>query len=74
MDVCPPLSQWPGSERFHYVEQGGSLLLGLNQQVILTHGRANATAVINSIGLALRSVAGGALARMKQEFKYEEPS
>ncbi len=74
MRVCPPLSQWPGSERFHYVEQGGSLLLGLNQQVVLTHGRANATAVINSIGLALRSVAGEALAQIKQELKCEESS
>lgn len=74
MELCPPLSQSPGSERFHYVKQGGSLLLGFHQQVVLTHGRANAKAVINAIGLAMRSVAGNILAQMKQEFKCEESS
>ena len=41
-----------------YAEQGGAPLLGINGVVIISHGRSNALAVENAIGVARRSVEG----------------
>lgn len=72
MGICPPLSDLPGSERFHYVEHGGSLVLGLKGVVIITHGRATADALTNAIGLARRTLQGQLLKGLQEEFKEEQ--
>jgi glycerol-3-phosphate acyltransferase PlsX len=41
-----------------YAEQGGAPLLGINGVVIISHGRSNALAMENAIGVARRSVEG----------------
>src|SRR5215218_3473575 len=41
-----------------YAEQGGAPLLGIDGVVIISHGRSNALAMENAIGVAKRSVEG----------------
>ncbi|MBA2597706.1 MAG: phosphate acyltransferase PlsX [Chloroflexia bacterium] len=41
-----------------YAEQGGAPLLGIDGVVIISHGRSNARAIANAIGVAKRSVDG----------------
>ena len=41
-----------------YAEQGGAPLLGIDGVVIISHGRSNALAMENAIGVARRSVEG----------------
>lgn len=45
-------------KRFDYTEHGGSLVLGLNGIAVITHGRAQSTAIFNAIGLARRTMIG----------------
>ncbi|PKL79508.1 MAG: phosphate acyltransferase PlsX [Candidatus Melainabacteria bacterium HGW-Melainabacteria-1] len=68
MTICPSLAELPGSRRFEYVEQGGSVVLGLKGLVILSHGRAQAPAIANAIGLAHRSLMSRTLEQMQAEF------
>lgn len=67
MAICPPLARLPCSERFQYVEQGGSLVLGIDGLVIVTHGRAQAPALVSAIGLARRALLGRTLAQMREQ-------
>ncbi len=39
-----------------YAEYGGALLLGVNGAVVIGHGRSDATAIANAIGLACRAI------------------
>lgn len=68
MAICPPLARMPASERFHYVEQGGSLVLGLDGLLVITHGRAKASALVNAIGLARRKLLNRTIEAMRLEF------
>jgi glycerol-3-phosphate acyltransferase PlsX len=50
-----------------YADQGGAPLLGIDGVVIICHGRSNALAIANAVGVAQRSVAGevpGTIARL----------
>lgn len=67
--LCPGLENTPGFERFNYTEHGGSLVLGLEKLVIITHGRSSATAIVNAIALAERTLLGQTLTHMQAEFK-----
>ncbi len=43
------------AQRLDYRQYGGASLLGLNGNIIIAHGRSQATAIKNAIGLAKRS-------------------
>lgn len=71
MSVCPPLGELPNAQRFHYAEHGGSLLLGLDGTVVITHGRSSANAIANAIALAQRTLKEETLRKMKAELINE---
>ena len=71
MDVCPVLKEVPNAQRFHYSEHGGSLLLGLDGTVVITHGRSSANAMANAIALARRTLEQETLRKMKAELSNE---
>lgn len=60
-------------KRVDYRESGGACLLGLNGTVIISHGRSQAKAIKNAIGMAKRSV-DRHLAEMIQQADYSEPA
>ena len=43
-------------KRLDYRESGGACLLGVNGNIIIAHGRSQATAIKNAIGLAKQTV------------------
>lgn len=45
-------------KNFDYAEYGGALLLGVNGVVVIGHGRSNAVAIQNAIGVAARAAQG----------------
>jgi glycerol-3-phosphate acyltransferase PlsX len=45
--------------RIDYAEYGGALLLGVNGAVVVGHGRSDAVAVANALGLAARDLDSG---------------
>lgn len=45
--------------KIDYAEYGGALLLGVQGTVVIGHGRSDATAVSNAIGLACRAIDAG---------------
>ena len=49
-----------------FAEVGGAPLLGVNGVVIAAHGRSNAIAIQNAMGLALRSAQSGANQRLTE--------
>jgi len=53
-------------KRLDYAEFGGAPLLGVDGVVIVGHGRSNAKAVKNAVGVAKRTVEGGMLAAIKE--------
>lgn len=69
MDICPDLHHTPETARFRYTEHGGSLVLGLEKLVIITHGRAQAVAIENAITLARRTLLNQTLMHMKEDFE-----
>ncbi len=69
MDICPDLHHTPETARFRYTEHGGSLVLGLEKLVIVTHGRAQAVAIANAITLARRTLLNQTLMHMKEDFE-----
>lgn len=70
-ELCPSLQNSPGFERFNYTEHGGSLLLGLEKLVIITHGRSSVAALVKAIELAYRTLGSRILAQMQAEFENE---
>ena len=57
-------------KRMDYREYGGSCLLGVNGNIIMAHGRSQARAIKNAIGLAKQIVERGILQIIKEE-SYE---
>jgi glycerol-3-phosphate acyltransferase PlsX len=55
------------AKRVDYREYGGACLLGLNGNVIITHGRSQAKAIKNSIGLAKQTAAQGITQLIKED-------
>lgn len=53
MHLFIDLDSW--GKRLDYREYGGACLLGVNGNVIISHGRSQAKAMKNAIGLAIRS-------------------
>lgn len=56
-------------KRLDYSEYGGAPLLGVNGVVIVGHGRSNAKAVKNAIGVAKQAVEGGMIEAIKEEIE-----
>ena len=54
-----------------YTEYGGAFLLGLNGNIIIAHGRSQAKAIKNAIGLAKVIVEKNIVEKVKVE-KYEQ--
>jgi glycerol-3-phosphate acyltransferase PlsX len=58
-------------KRIDYRESGGACLLGVNGNVIIAHGRSQAKAIKNAIGLAKQSVDHN-ICQIIQEHEYEQ--
>ena len=58
-------------KRIDYRESGGACLLGVNGNVIIGHGRSQAKAIKNAIGLAKQSIDHN-VCQMMQEQVYEQ--
>ncbi len=59
-------------KRIDYRESGGACLLGLNGNVIISHGRSQSKAIRNAIGMAKRSVDRN-VCQIIQQYKFTEP-
>jgi glycerol-3-phosphate acyltransferase PlsX len=57
------LHSWAG--KLDYREYGGASLLGINGNIIIAHGRSQARAIKNAVGLAQQSVERGILDVMR---------
>lgn len=60
-------------KRIDYQESGGACLLGLNGNVIISHGRSQAKAIKNAIGMAKRSVDCN-INRVMQNYNFDVPN
>ena len=58
------------AKRLDYRESGGACLLGVNGNITIAHGRSQAKAIKNAIGLAKQTVERGICQKIKEE-KYE---
>lgn len=65
------LTSW--SEKLDYTEYGGACLLGVGGNVIIAHGRSQARAIKNAIGLAKETIESNIMERVR-EGKYEQTS
>ena len=54
-------------KRWDYREYGGACLLGMDGDVVIAHGRSQAKAIRNAIGLAKQSVDGGIRQIIKEQ-------
>ncbi len=63
------LDSW--AQKLDYTEYGGACLLGVSGNVIIAHGRSQARAIRNAIGLARETVERCIIERIKEE-KYEQ--
>ena len=61
------------AKKLDYRESGGACLLGVNGNIIIAHGRSQATAIKNAIGLAKRMVERDVCQKIKEE-NYEQTS
>ena len=61
------------TKKMDYTEYGGACLLGVNGNVIIAHGRSQAKAIKNAIGLAKETVERG-ITEIVREGKYEQAS
>jgi glycerol-3-phosphate acyltransferase PlsX len=59
-------------KRIDYRESGGACLLGLNGNVIISHGRSQAKAIRNAIGMAKQSI-DRRVCQIIQQSKFTEP-
>ena len=60
------------AKKVDYRESGGGALLGVNGNVVIAHGRSQAKAMMNAIGLAKRMVERHVCQKIK-EGMYEQP-
>jgi glycerol-3-phosphate acyltransferase PlsX len=65
------LGSW--GKQMDYTEYGGACLLGVNGNVIIAHGRSQAKAIKNAIGLAKETVERGMI-EIVREGNYEQAS
>ncbi len=59
------------AKKLDYRESGGAALLGVNGNVIIAHGRSQAKAIKNAIGLAKRTAERDICERIKED-DYEQ--
>ncbi len=59
------LTSW--AKRMDYTEYGGACLLGVNGNVIIAHGRSQARAIKNAIGLARETIERGIMGKFREE-------
>jgi glycerol-3-phosphate acyltransferase PlsX len=59
------LTSW--SRKMDYTEFGGACLLGVNGNIIIAHGRSQARAIKNAIGLARETVERGITQKFREE-------
>ncbi|MFC2039068.1 phosphate acyltransferase, partial [Chloroflexota bacterium] len=59
------------AKKLDYRESGGACLLGVNGNIIISHGRSQATAIKNAIGLAKQTSDRNISEKLKEE-KYEQ--
>jgi len=59
------LTSW--AKKMDYTEYGGACLLGVNGNVIIAHGRSQARAIKNAIGLARETVERGIMEKFREE-------
>jgi glycerol-3-phosphate acyltransferase PlsX len=59
------------TKKLDYRESGGACLLGVNGNIIISHGRSQATAIKNAIGLA-RQTSERAISEKIKEESYEQ--
>jgi glycerol-3-phosphate acyltransferase PlsX len=55
------------TKKMDYTEYGGACLLGVNGNIIIAHGRSQAKAIKNAIGLAKSTVEGNITQKLKEE-------
>jgi glycerol-3-phosphate acyltransferase PlsX len=60
------LTSW--SKKMDYTEYGGACLLGVNGNVIIAHGRSQARAVKNAVGLARETVERSITQKFREEY------
>ena len=60
-------------KKMDYTEYGGACLLGVNGNVIIAHGRSQARAIKNAIGLAIETVKHGVMEKFREE-RHEQAS
>lgn len=65
-DIFPSLIK-----RLDYSEYGGACLLGLNGNIIVSHGRSSARAITNAIHLARQTAAAGLVDAIRDELKKD---
>ena len=65
------LNSW--AQKLDYTEYGGACLLGVNGNVIIAHGRSQARAIRNAIGLAKETVDRSITEKVREE-NYEQTS
>lgn len=65
------LGSW--SRKLDFTEYGGACLLGVNGNVVIAHGRSQAKAIKNAIGLAKETVERGITDKLR-EGNYEQAS
>jgi glycerol-3-phosphate acyltransferase PlsX len=65
------LGSW--TKKMDYSEYGGACLLGVNGNVIIAHGRSQAKAIKNAIGLARETVERNIIGKIAEE-SYEQAS
>ena len=66
------LSSW--SKKLDFTEYGGACLLGVNGVVIISHGRSQAKAIKNAIGLAKETVEQGIVEKFREVNFNEQAS
>jgi glycerol-3-phosphate acyltransferase PlsX len=55
------------AQKLDYTEYGGACLLGVNGNIIIAHGRSQATAIKNAIGLAKETVERSITEKVREE-------
>ena len=60
------------AKKLDYRQHGGASLLGLNGNIIIAHGRSQATAIKNAIGLAKRAAERNVWQQIKEAYKNGE--
>lgn len=59
------------AKKVDYRESGGAALLGVNGNIVIAHGRSQAKAIMNAIGLAKRMAEQDLCQKIKEEY-YEQ--